>query len=110
MLEHVPNPALVVQACAQLVKPGGWVFFSTINRNPKAWLLAVVGAEYVLNMLPKGTHEYAKFIRPSELATQLRIAGLELQQSKGLQFNPLTQRYWLNQDTGVNYLFATQKV
>jgi 2-polyprenyl-6-hydroxyphenyl methylase / 3-demethylubiquinone-9 3-methyltransferase len=109
MLEHVPNPALVVQACAQLVKPGGWVFFSTINRNPKAWLLAVVGAEYVLNMLPKGTHEYAKFIRPSELAAHLRNADLTLQQSKGLQFNPLTQRYWLNQDTSVNYLLATQK-
>jgi 2-polyprenyl-6-hydroxyphenyl methylase/3-demethylubiquinone-9 3-methyltransferase len=99
----------VVQACSELVKPGGWVFFSTINRNPKAWLLAVVGAEYVLNMLPKGTHEYAKFIRPSELAAQIRSAGLDLQESKGLQFNPLTQRYWLNQDTGVNYLFATRK-
>lgn len=110
MLEHVPQPALVVQACSELVKPGGWVFFSTINRNPKAWLLAVVGAEYVLNMLPKGTHEYAKFIRPSELAGHIRKAGLELRQSKGLQFNPLTQRYWLNQDTSVNYLFATQKV
>jgi 2-polyprenyl-6-hydroxyphenyl methylase / 3-demethylubiquinone-9 3-methyltransferase len=109
MLEHVPQPALVVQACSELVKPGGWVFFSTINRNPKAWLLAVVGAEYVLNMLPKGTHEYAKFIRPSELAAQIRSASLDLQESKGLQFNPLTQRYWLNQDTSVNYLFATRK-
>ncbi len=110
MLEHVPNPALVVQACSALVKPGGWVFFSTINRNPKAWLFAVVGAEYVLNMLPKGTHEYAKFIRPSELAGHVRDAGLGLQQSQGLQFNPLTQRYWLNQDTSVNYLFATRKI
>jgi 2-polyprenyl-6-hydroxyphenyl methylase / 3-demethylubiquinone-9 3-methyltransferase len=110
MLEHVPNPALVVQACSTLVKPGGWVFFSTINRNPKAWLFAVVGAEYVLNMLPKGTHEYAKFIRPSELAGHVRSAGLSLQQSQGLQFNPLTQRYWLNQDTSVNYLFATRKI
>jgi 2-polyprenyl-6-hydroxyphenyl methylase / 3-demethylubiquinone-9 3-methyltransferase len=110
MLEHVPNPSLVVQACSTLVKPGGWVFFSTINRNPKAWLFAVVGAEYVLNMLPKGTHEYAKFIRPSELASQVRSAGLSLQQSQGLQFNPLTQRYWLNLDTSVNYLFATRKI
>ncbi len=109
MLEHVPQPALVVQACADLVKPGGWVFFSTINRNPKAWLLAVVGAEYVLNLLPKGTHDYAKFIRPSELAGQIRHAGLDLRDSKGLQYNPLTQRYWLNQDTSVNYLYASQK-
>jgi 2-polyprenyl-6-hydroxyphenyl methylase / 3-demethylubiquinone-9 3-methyltransferase len=109
MLEHVPNPALVVQACSDLVKPGGWVFFSTINRNPKAWLLAVVGAEYVLNMLPKGTHDYAKFIRPSELASQIRAARLDLQASKGLQYNPLTQRYWLNQDTSVNYMLATRK-
>jgi 2-polyprenyl-6-hydroxyphenyl methylase / 3-demethylubiquinone-9 3-methyltransferase len=109
MLEHVPNPALVVQACSDLVKPGGWVFFSTINRNPKAWLLAVVGAEYVLNMLPKGTHDYAKFIRPSELASQIRAARLDLQGSKGLQYNPLTQRYWLNQDTSVNYMLATRK-
>ena len=109
MLEHVPNPALVVQACSTLVKPGGWVFFSTINRNPKAWLFAVVGAEYVLNMLPKGTHEYAKFIRPSELTRYIRGAGLELQSSRGLQYNPLTQRYWLNTDTSVNYLMATQK-
>lgn len=109
MLEHVPNPALVVQACSDLVKPGGWVFFSTINRNPKAWLLAVVGAEYVLGMLPKGTHDYAKFIRPSELASQIRTARLDLLESKGLQYNPLTQRYWLNQDTSVNYMLATRK-
>ncbi len=109
MLEHVPNPALVVQACAALVKPGGWVFFSTINRSPKAWLMAVVGAEYVLNMLPKGTHDYAKFLRPSELATHIRSAQLDLRDSKGLHYNPLTQRYWLNTDTSVNYLFATHK-
>ncbi len=109
MLEHVPDPSLVVQACSRLVKPGGWVFFSTINRRPKAWLLAVVGAEYVLGMLPKGTHEYAKFIRPSELAQYLRANQLSLQESKGLQYNPLTQRYWLNQDTSVNYLFATRR-
>jgi 2-polyprenyl-6-hydroxyphenyl methylase / 3-demethylubiquinone-9 3-methyltransferase len=99
----------VVQACSDLVKPGGWVFFSTINRNPKAWLLAVVGAEYVLNMLPKGTHDYAKFIRPSELASQIREAQLDIYGSKGLQYNPLTQRYWLNQDTSVNYMLATRK-
>ncbi len=109
MLEHVPNPASVVQACSTLVKPGGWVFFSTINRNPKAWMFAVVGAEYVLNLLPKGTHEYAKFIRPSELAGFIRRVDLNLRDSKGLQYNPLTQRYWMNTDTGVNYLFATQK-
>jgi 2-polyprenyl-6-hydroxyphenyl methylase / 3-demethylubiquinone-9 3-methyltransferase len=109
MLEHVPNPALVVQACSALVKPGGWVFFSTINRNPKAWIFAVLGAEYVLNLLPRGTHDYAKFIRPSELASHIRGAGLDLQISKGLQYNPLTQRYWLNADTSVNYLFATRK-
>ena len=109
MLEHVPDPALVVQACSTLVKPGGWVFFSTINRNPKAWLFAVVGAEYVLNMLPKGTHEYAKFIRPSELSTYIRTAGLDLHSSKGLQYNPLTQRYWFNTDSSVNYMMAAQK-
>jgi 2-polyprenyl-6-hydroxyphenyl methylase / 3-demethylubiquinone-9 3-methyltransferase len=109
MLEHVPNPASVVQACATLVKPGGWVFFSTINRNPKAWVFAVVGAEYVLNLLPKGTHEYAKFIRPSELAGFIRNVDLNLRDSKGLQYNPLTQRYWMDADTSVNYLFATQK-
>lgn len=110
MLEHVPEPASVVQACAQLVKPGGWVFFSTINRNPKAWLLAVVGAEYVLNMLPRGTHDYAKFIRPSELARDIRDAGLEQQEMRGLEHNPLTGRYWLSQDTSVNYLVATRRL
>lgn len=109
MLEHVPDPASVVKACAELVKPGGWVFFSTINRSSKAFLFAIVGAEYLLQMLPKGTHEYAKLIRPSELAGHCRAAGLELTQTKGLQYNPLTRRYWLNQDTSVNYLFATRK-
>ena len=109
MLEHVPDPASVVQACATLVKPGGWVFFSTLNRNPKSFLLAIVGAEYVLNMLPHGTHEYAKMIRPSELAGFCRAAGLTVSHSRGLSFNPLTQRYWLNTDTSVNYLLATQK-
>lgn len=109
MLEHVPDPASVVQACATLVKPGGSVFFSTINRNPKSFLFAVVGAEYVLNLLPRGTHEYKKFIRPSELASHLRAAGLTLNATRGLQYNPLTQRYWLDGDTSVNYMFATQK-
>ncbi|MDM0058574.1 bifunctional 2-polyprenyl-6-hydroxyphenol methylase/3-demethylubiquinol 3-O-methyltransferase UbiG [Variovorax fucosicus] len=109
MLEHVPQPASVVQACATLVKPGGWVFFSTIHRNFKAFMLAIVGAEYVLGMLPRGTHEYQKLIRPSELAAYCRSAGLELRQTKGLQHNPVTRRYWLNDDTSVNYMFATQR-
>lgn len=109
MLEHVPDPASIVQACSTLVKPGGWVFFSTLNRNPKSFLFAIVGAEYVLNLLPKGTHEYAKFIRPSELAAYARAAGLALQHTKGMEYNPLTRRYWLSEDTSVNYLFATRK-
>ncbi len=109
MLEHVPDPASVVQACATLVKPGGWVFFSTLNRSAKSFLLAIVGAEYVLNMLPRGTHEYAKMIRPSELAGFCRTSELNVLHSKGLSFNPLTQRYWLNSDTSVNYLLATQR-
>lgn len=109
MLEHVPEPASVVKACATLVKPGGWVFFSTLNRNPKSFLFAIVGAEYVLNLLPRGTHEYAKFIRPSELARWGRDAGLELHQTRGMQYNPLTRRYWLSADTSVNYLFACRK-
>ncbi len=110
MLEHVPEPASIVRACAQLVKPGGWVFFSTINRNPKAWLLAVVGAEYVLNMLPRGTHDYAKFIRPSELLRDIREAGLSEHELRGLQHNPITGRYWHNQDTSVNYMMATHRL
>ena len=109
MLEHVPDPASVVRACAALAKPGGWVFFSTIHRNAKAFALAIVGAEYVLGMLPRGTHEYAKLIRPSELATYCRGAGLELQQMRGMQYNPLTRRYWLSNDTSVNYLVATRR-
>jgi len=109
MLEHVPDPASVVQACSTLVKPGGWVFFSTLNRNPMSFLQAIVGAEYVLNMLPRGTHEFAKFIRPSELAGYCRRAGLNVMHTRGLSFNPLTQRYWLNSNTSVNYLLATQK-
>jgi 2-polyprenyl-6-hydroxyphenyl methylase / 3-demethylubiquinone-9 3-methyltransferase len=109
MLEHVPDPASVVRACGSLVKPGGWVFFSTINRNPKAFLLAIVGAEYVLNLLPRGTHEYMKFVRPSELAGFCRASGLELMHTRGMEYNPLTRRYRLSADTGVNYLFATQR-
>jgi 2-polyprenyl-6-hydroxyphenyl methylase / 3-demethylubiquinone-9 3-methyltransferase len=109
MLEHVPDPASVVRACATLVKPGGWVFFSTLNRNPKSFLFAIVGAEYLLNLLPRGTHEYAKMIRPSELARYAREAGLDLRQTRGMGYNPITKRYWLDDNTGVNYLFAMQK-
>ena len=109
MLEHVPDPSSVVRACARLVKPGGWVFFSTINRNPKSFLFAIIGAEYVLQLLPKGTHEYAKFIKPSELAAYTRSAGLDLQGSRGLEYNPLTRRYWLSGDTSVNYMLATRR-
>ena len=109
MLEHVPDPQSVVSACARLVKPGGWVFFSTINRNPKAFALAIVGAEYLLKMLPRGTHEYAKFIQPSELAAACRHAGLDVLHTRGMQYNPVTGRYWLSGDTSVNYLFATRR-
>ncbi|MDO8447502.1 MAG: bifunctional 2-polyprenyl-6-hydroxyphenol methylase/3-demethylubiquinol 3-O-methyltransferase UbiG [Rhodoferax sp.] len=109
MLEHVPDPASVVRACSALVKPGGWVFFSTLNRNPKSFLFAIVGAEYVLNLLPRGTHEYIKMIRPSELASYCRSADLDLRNTRGIGYNPLTRRYWLSADTSVNYLFATQK-
>ena len=110
MLEHVPDPASVVRACAQMVKPGGWVFFSTLNRSPKSFLFAIVGAEYLLNLLPRGTHEYAKLIRPSELALFCRQAGLELIETNGMGYNPLTQRYALVPDTSVNYLFACRKL
>ena len=109
MLEHVPDPASVVRACAMLVKPGGRVFFSTINRNPKAFLFAIVGAEYVLNLLPRGTHEFAKFIKPSELAAYARAAGLDLQHTRGMEYNPLTRHYWLSANTSVNYMLAMQK-
>lgn len=107
MLEHVPDPASIVRACGTLVKPGGKVFFSTINRNLKAYLLAVVGAEYVLNLLPKGTHDYARFIKPSELSRWSKAAGLEPEALSGLAYNPLTQVYSLGKDTDVNYLMAT---
>ncbi len=104
MLEHVPDPSAVVSACAGLVKPGGQVIFSTINRNPKAYALAVIGAEYVLGMLPKGTHDYRKFIRPSELAAWCRDAGLAVHDITGMTYNPLTDRFRLKRDTDVNYL------
>ena len=109
MLEHVPDPAAIVAACAKMVKPGGWVFLSTLNRNPKSFLFAIVGAEYLLRLLPAGTHEYAKFIRPSELATWSRSAGLDLLHTRGMEYNPLTKRYWLSDDTSVNYLLACRK-
>lgn len=109
MLEHVPDPASVVEACSRLVKPGGWVFFSTINRNAKAFMLAIVGAEYVLGMLPRGTHEYAKLIKPSELATACRSAHLDVQHSRGMEYNPLTRRYALSANTSVNYLLACRR-
>ena len=109
MLEHVPDPHSIVSACAQLVQPGGWVFFSTINRNVKAFAQAIVAAEYILKMLPRGTHEYAKLIRPSELASACRAAGLDVLHTRGMQYNPLTGRYWLSGDTSVNYLFAAQR-
>ena len=109
MLEHVPDPSSVVRAATALAKPGGWIFFSTLNRNPKSFLFAIVGAEYLLQLLPKGTHEYAKFIRPSELARWCREAQLDLVETRGMQYNPLTQRYWLSGDTSVNYLLACRK-
>lgn len=109
MLEHVPDPAAVIEACARLVKPGGTVFFSTINRNPKSYLFAVIGAEYILNMLPRGTHEYEKFIKPSELGQWSRSAGLTTTDIKGMSYNPLTKRYWLGNDVSVNYLMRTVK-
>lgn len=110
MLEHVPDPSSVVRACTQMVKPGGHVFFSTINRNPKAFLFAIIGAEYVLRLLPRGTHEYAKFIRPSELANWSRDAGLQVNQMTGLLFNPLSKKYRLSDtDMDVNYMISTQK-
>ena len=110
MLEHVPDPASVIRACAKLAKPGGQLFFSTINRTPKGWLFAVVGAEYVLRMLPKGTHEYGKFIRPSEMGSWLREAELELRDMTGMTYNPLTRSYKLNpRDVDVNYLMHASK-
>lgn len=109
MLEHVPDPASTVAACGELVKPGGWVFFSTINRNPKSYLYAIVGAEYILDLLPRGTHDWARFIKPSELAAYARQAGLEPVQIMGMTYNPLTRVYRLERDTDVNYLMACRK-
>ena len=109
MLEHVPEPASVVAACATLVKPGSWVFFSTINRNPKSFLFAIVGAEYVLRLLPRGTHEYARFIRPSELARDCRDAGLTVDDVTGMTYNPITRRYALGRDVDVNYLVGCRR-
>ncbi len=107
MLEHVPNPSSVISACARLVKPGGQVFFSTLNRNPKSYLFAVIGAEYILKMLPKGTHDYARFIKPSELARWSKMAGLEPEEMIGMSYNPLLKEYSLGKDTSVNYLMRT---
>ena len=109
MLEHVPDPSAIVRACAALVKPGGRVFFSTLNRNPKSYLFAVIGAEYVLRLLPRGTHDYAKFIKPAELGHFMRNAGLNLDAVKGMTYNPLTRIYSLNQDTSVNYMVASSR-
>ncbi len=109
MLEHVPDPSSIIRACATMARPGGWVFFSTLNRNPKSFLFAIVGAEYLLKLLPQGTHEFSRFIRPAELARWIREAGLELVQFKCLEYNPLTRRYWLSGDTSVNYMVACRK-
>lgn len=109
MLEHVPDPGSIVRACAALTKPGGWVFFSTLNRNPKSFLFAIIGAEYLLRLLPRGTHTYDMFIKPSELAAAARGAGLEPVGMRGMEYNPITQIYSLTSDTSVNYLMATRK-
>ena len=109
MLEHVPEPAAVVAACATLVKPGGWVFFSTLNRNVKSYLFAVIGAEYLAQMLPKGTHDYARFIRPSELAGFVRTAALHTQEIKGIAYRPLSKHFALSDDTSVNYMLACRR-
>jgi len=109
MLEHVPNPASVVAACHHLIKPGGHLFFSTINRNPKSYLFAIIGAEYILRLLPKGTHEYAKLIQPAELAQWVRIAGGEIKDITGMSYNPFTKHYSLGKDVSINYLLHTQR-
>ncbi|HKM37019.1 MAG TPA: bifunctional 2-polyprenyl-6-hydroxyphenol methylase/3-demethylubiquinol 3-O-methyltransferase UbiG [Thiopseudomonas sp.] len=109
MLEHVPDPASIIRACYTLVKPGGHVFFSTINRNPKAYLFAIIGAEYIMRMLPRGTHDFKKFIRPSELGAWSRATGLQVQDIIGLTYNPLTKRYKLEADVDVNYMLHTTK-
>ena len=109
MLEHVPDPASIVAACAQLVKPGGQLFFSTLNRNPKSWLFAIVGAEYILKLLPRGTHEYLKFIKPSELERWCRSAGVNVREYTGMHYNPLTQRYTLGPGVDVNYIVHAER-
>jgi len=109
MLEHVPDPRSIVQACATLAKPGATLFFSTLNRNPKSYIMAIIGAEYILRMLPQGTHDYAKFIKPSELSGYIRDAGLEIVDLIGLHFNPLTDQYWLGPNVDVNYMLAVRK-
>ncbi|KAF0203469.1 MAG: 2-polyprenyl-6-hydroxyphenyl methylase / 3-demethylubiquinone-9 [Gallionellaceae bacterium] len=109
MLEHVPDPQSIVRACAQLVRPGGYVFFSTLNRNPKSYLLSIIGAEYLLNMLPRGTHDYAKFLKPSELAQFCRNAGLSVTDIIGMSYSPLSKTYSLGKDTDVNYMFACRR-
>jgi 2-polyprenyl-6-hydroxyphenyl methylase / 3-demethylubiquinone-9 3-methyltransferase len=109
MLEHVPEPISTIKACAKLAKPGAWLFFSTLNRNPKSFLFAIVGAEYVLNMLPKGTHEYRRFITPAELAAMVREAGLTVSEYTGMTYNPFTKHYALNNDVSVNYIVACRK-
>ena len=109
MLEHVPNPSSVIAACARLVKPGGQVFLSTLNRNPKSYLFAVIGAEYVMNMLPRGTHDYAKFIKPSELAAWLRAAGLQAEDVSGLAYDPIRRKAWVGGPTAINYLACAVK-
>jgi 2-polyprenyl-6-hydroxyphenyl methylase/3-demethylubiquinone-9 3-methyltransferase len=109
MLEHVPDPAAVVRACSALLKPGGHAFFATLNRNPKSYLLAIIGAEYILNMLPRGTHDYERFIKPSELSSACRNAGLEVDDLIGMTYNPFTKVYALGADTDVNYILSTRK-
>ncbi len=109
MLEHVPEPQSTIRACASLVKPGGWVFFSTLNRNPKSFLFAIIGAEYVLNLLPKGTHEYRRFITPAELSAMVREAGLSVTKLTGMTYNPFSKHYALNNDVSVNYIVACRK-
>ena len=109
MLEHVPDPASIVRACGQLVKPGGWVFFSTLNRNPKSFLFAIVGAEYLLRLLPRGTHNYESFVKPRELAAAARGAGLSPCAMAGMEYNPITDHYKLSGDTSVNYLMAARR-
>jgi 2-polyprenyl-6-hydroxyphenyl methylase/3-demethylubiquinone-9 3-methyltransferase len=110
MLEHVPDPAQTMAACARLVRPGGWVFVSTLNRNPKSFLFAILGAEYVLGLLPKGTHDYEKFIKPSELAGYARSSGLDIVEVTGMTYNPLARRFTLGRDTDVNYMMALRKI